>query len=156
MLIEVVVRWPESGPTSDDIVRFGRAPAKTVNEPDEVSQLRNVSLVFSMAGSQDEEEIVGHARQLLPRLARIVERAKELAADQLLVIKNSDWLEESEAAVSRAVFVSRLSPSCIEIRRDGAFEILLDDSDLFWGHTIVVSMREDGQLSYLRLEGSAW
>lgn len=70
-------------------------------------------------------------------------RLREFAAEELINLKQGEWLEEEEAPPTKFDFASRMKPQDIEVDREGEFIVYYDDGDLFFGHSIVV----DGTLA---------
>lgn len=69
---------------------------------------------------------------------RWMTEAINIAVTKLLELKNDTWLGEDEAPVSADAFGRRLKLESVTIGRKGAFELWLDDGDLFWGHAIMI------------------
>jgi hypothetical protein len=83
-------------------------------------------------------EAVARARTVVGAQSAWDRRAREVAASELLALKNETWLEEDEGACSAMDFIARLSMTTIDFDGDGAISFWLDDGDLFWGHAILV------------------
>lgn len=66
-------------------------------------------------------------------------RIEDFAVEQLLPMKNDNWLDEDEAALSAKQFKKCMTLESISIRVDGSFDFGYDDGELFWGHPIGVS-----------------
>ena len=66
-------------------------------------------------------------------------KIKEFAAVELMELKNDSWLDEDEAEITADQFVEKIKIETIDISLDNEFEFYLDDGDIFWGHTIIVS-----------------
>ena len=66
-------------------------------------------------------------------------KVNDYAAGQLLELKNDNWLDEDESAISREDFLGRMQLNSITVHPEGEFEFWHDDGDLFWGHSILVS-----------------
>lgn len=66
-------------------------------------------------------------------------RACSRAVEDLLDLKNGEWLEEGEPRLDAAGFRDRMTLKTIEVSDEGDMEFWFDDGDLFWGHMIQVS-----------------
>jgi hypothetical protein len=60
------------------------------------------------------------------------------AVRDLLELKNDSWLEQGERKVTPRQFASRLKLTSVVVSKNGAFEFVFDDGDLFMGHDVVV------------------
>jgi hypothetical protein len=67
----------------------------------------------------------------------------DFAVEELLPLKNDNWLDENEAEVTADQFRSRMMLDAVTVYPDGSFEFWHNDGDLFWGHAILI----DGNLS---------
>lgn len=66
-------------------------------------------------------------------------QARARAVQDLLALKNDNWLEEDEEELDEAAFKKRIKPEQLTVLPDGRFALEFDDGDLFWGHSITVS-----------------
>lgn len=71
-----------------------------------------------------------------------IDDVKTFAAEKLLDIKNSSWLEEDETPLTAAGFATQISLDAVTSFADGSLEIHFFDNDIFWGHSIQVSVNE--------------
>lgn len=90
-------------------------------------------------------EILPLVRAVLCRLATIDGAMREFAAAQLLELKNDNWREEDQPEVTKDDFMYRISIEAISFNEDGEYEIWYADGDLFWGHSIMVSVDRKGR-----------
>ncbi|MDR3272981.1 MAG: DUF2262 domain-containing protein [Flavobacteriaceae bacterium] len=67
------------------------------------------------------------------------EKLKRFAANKLLKLKNTSWLNENEPQITLPEFVRRIKTEHIEVYPKGRFEFWFNDGDVFGGHAIVVS-----------------
>lgn len=81
------------------------------------------------------------------------ERVTKFVANELLSLKNDQWLEEDEPAVSEADFLNTIELDGLNVFTDGSFEVLFKDGDLFWGHWINVDIDSDFNLRQADLWG---
>jgi hypothetical protein len=72
---------------------------------------------------------------------------------ELLPLKSESWLEENEAPLSDADFLSRIALEAVHVHGDGLTEFYYDDGDLFSGHTIIAAREGDGEISDVQIAG---
>jgi hypothetical protein len=65
-------------------------------------------------------------------------RVRDFAVEQLLPLKNDNWLADDEVELTAEQFKSRMTLQTIEVGSDGSFVFWHDDGDLFWGHSIQI------------------
>jgi hypothetical protein len=82
-----------------------------------------------------------------------IDAIKAHAADDHLPIKNKDWLQDGEAPLSKPDFIKRLSLNGMNLLDDEGMDLFFDDGGLFAGHSIIVSIEEDGKPGYVQLFG---
>jgi len=70
-----------------------------------------------------------------------IKKAKEYSAHKLLELKNDSWLEEDEKEVTEKEFKERIKFAGLHIFSESA-NFYFDDDDLFWGHTIEVTVNQ--------------
>ncbi len=90
-------------------------------------------------------EILPIVHTVLNRLETVDNTMRDFAAEQLLEAKNDNWREEDEPELTKDDFMSRMSIETISFDEDGEYEIWYADGDLFWGHSITVSVDRKGQ-----------
>lgn len=81
----------------------------------------------------------------LDRAASAIERLdcdalKLYAADQLLALHNDTWRDEDDDETDAEGFAARMIPRALTVGEDGSVTAWFDDGDLFWGHSIHVSL----------------
>ncbi|MFT3822614.1 MAG: DUF2262 domain-containing protein [Chitinophagaceae bacterium] len=81
------------------------------------------------------------------------DKIKAFAAEKLLDIKNDSWLEEDEIPLTSAAFANQIELDAITAFADGSLEIYFFDNDIFWGHSIQVSVDSDFVLSDADITG---
>ena len=74
-------------------------------------------------------------------LTDFIKKAKEYSAHKLLELKNDSWLEEDEKEVTEKEFKERIKFAGLHIFSESA-TFYFDDDDLFWGHTIEVTVNQ--------------
>ena len=75
-------------------------------------------------------------------LTQFIEKAKEYTAHKLLKLKNDLWLEEDEKEVTKKDFKDRMKFTSLYVFSESA-NFYFDDGDLFWGHTIEVTVNKN-------------
>lgn len=58
------------------------------------------------------------------------------SVETLETLKNEGWLDEDEAPLTEADFLSRLTLRALTVDEFGHFTFWYDDGDVFWGHAI--------------------
>jgi hypothetical protein len=95
--------------------------------------------LYIHASSDDEHVLTEPIRRVLEKVKSLEEAARSFAADELLLIHNSEWSDEGPIDAHK--FISRLTPAAIQVWPDGDAEISYGDGGLFWGHEIGVRFR---------------
>lgn len=93
------------------------------------------------------------ARRLLRAQKTWKKRIEARAVQELLPIKNDNWLGDDETEFTPAQFISAMRLEAITISEGGHFEFWYDDGKLFWGHTISVSGTLDDGPIYAEFMG---
>ena len=75
-------------------------------------------------------------------LTQFIEKAKEYTAHKLLKLKNDLWLKEDEKEVTKKDFKDRMKFTSLYVFSESA-NFYFDDGDLFWGHTIEVTINQN-------------
>jgi hypothetical protein len=91
--------------------------------------------------------------QYLKWLSENLSSIKAFAAEELIELKNNNWLEESEGPIAESDFVAAVVVEGVNIFSDGSSEVYLGDGDLFGGHSISVSVSPDYQLTAAAIVG---
>lgn len=74
---------------------------------------------------------------------------REYAAQELLQAAN-DWLADDDSEdkadeITRDMFINRMEIAEIVVNSDGSVTLFYDDGEMFWGHSIEVSIAADGE-----------
>ena len=81
---------------------------------------------------------------------------KEYAAAQLLDLAN-EWLAEKEDAdteqITQEMFIASMEISELTVSPDGSVTLYYNDGDMFWGHSIEISVDADGTVSDANIAG---
>jgi hypothetical protein len=67
------------------------------------------------------------------------QRIHDYAVQELLPLKNGEWIDEDGIRLTAEKFKARMSLESITIYIDGSFAFWFDDGDLFFGHSIQIS-----------------
>ena len=85
-------------------------------------------------------------------LTDFIKKAKEYSAHKLLELKNDSWLEEDEKEVTEKEFKERIKFAGLHIFSESA-TFYFDDDDLFWGHTIKVTVNQKLEFTNANIVG---
>jgi len=102
-----------------------------------------VKLSLSVEGPKDFDLALKVAHALWGDETLWNERIRDYAVQELLPLKNENWLHEDETELSPEQFRNRMTLEFITVCPDGSFEWWFDVGDMFLGHFIEV----DGSLS---------
>ncbi len=80
-------------------------------------------------------------------------RVRAFAADKLIDGANEYAADDDKPLVTQEEFCKRMKISSIVMDNDGSASIYFEDDDMFWGHTIVVYIDEDGEMSEADIAG---
>ncbi len=98
-------------------------------------------------------EPTASAYEFATTLIGLLDQMRTFAAQKFLSIYNDTWREEEEPILDDREFCARLTnPSFVLYDEQGAATIYFDDSDMFAGHSIDVSVR-DGQPKHASMVG---
>jgi hypothetical protein len=113
----------------------------------------SISLHLSVEQSDKIDVPLGFARELWNNQSTWNQRAQDFAVQELLSLKNEDWLDEDETELTPEQFKRRMRLEEIEVRSDGSFRFWHDDGNLFYGHSIEVSGSVSAGLTYIDICG---
>lgn len=85
-------------------------------------------------------------------LIHFIEKAKDYTVNKLLKLKNDLWLEEDEKEVTKKDFKDRMKFTSLYVFSESA-NFYFDDGDLFWGHTIEVTINQNLEFSAANIVG---
>lgn len=100
-----------------------------------------------------EERALSIANAAWADLQSLDSRAREFASAQLLALKNDNWLDEGEEAISGREFQARMSLSALHVGADGQVSLYYEDGDLFFGHSIDVHGTHEGDFTEAKISG---
>lgn len=121
--------------TWDD--RFDQWEAQVELQPDHA-----VTMTVDPAEELDDTAAVELLRDMHLWLRQCEPEARQFAAAELLELHNDTWSEEDEETTAEE-FVERMTLTSVSVYSDGSAELYYADGDLFWGHTILISVNED-------------
>lgn len=100
---------------------------------------QSINLCFDNGTKEDIANTLKSIYQIVEAATEWDTKVRAFAAKKLLDLKNDDWTEDEEDTLTKEEFMTRISISSICVKPDGEVEFWLDDGDIFWGHTILVS-----------------
>jgi hypothetical protein len=98
-----------------------------------------VSLSLSAKEPADLQEALKTAHSLWKTQEAWNQRIRDFAVQELLSLKNGDWLGEDEVEITADQFKDRMKLEAITVYPDSSFVFWHDDGNLFWGHCIQIS-----------------
>ncbi|MER2261462.1 MAG: DUF2262 domain-containing protein [Psychrobacillus sp.] len=101
--------------------------------------------------SYDKDLVFKLAENTIKKIRVMNESYKEIIAEDLLILHNEVWNEGK--IISKNEFKKRINIQGILIFGEGNAELYYDDGDLFWGHTIVVDVDENGLYQEAQIYG---
>lgn len=102
---------------------------------------------------EQRDEATRVATDVCSWVASAQTRMKDFCASKLLDLKNNSWLGEEERPLTKEAFMETIELKAITAFSDGSFELYFDDGDLFWGHTILVSVDKAYELMEAEIAG---
>ena len=123
---------------------------------DDITQ-KDIKLYLYHTTPKKLEKLLNFAQA---QMCQHVYRAMLLAMEEeMITLKNEVWLgedeetKEEEPLVSTEEFRRRISVDAITFYDDGSCEIYCNDDDLFFGHTIQISVDKKGRYESVALAG---
>ncbi len=110
---------------------------------------RKIELSFSNTTAEQMTSNLRRTEVLLTQLQEI----EEAMIEEMLSLKNENWLDEGEAELTKSAFQKEVSIYGINIYEEGDTEIYYKANDLFWGHEIQVSLDDDNKYESSTLVG---
>lgn len=99
---------------------------------------KRIELTFKTRNDGTIDIALGIAEQLWINEALWKRKIDDFAVQELLTLKNEDWLDDKEAALTPKQFKARMTLQSISFDEDGEFEFWHEDGDLFFGHSIQI------------------
>ncbi len=114
-------------------------------------ELFGFDISVSLETDEDNGDTADGALQTFLKTAEDFEefdkKVKEVAAKYLLDLAN-DWLQDNDEAetdeITKEMFIDSIEISEMIISSDGSITLYYDDGDMFWRHTIEISVEPDG------------
>lgn len=89
---------------------------------------------------------ISNTEKLIP----LIETLKNKMVDEMIVLKNNDWLQEDEEHISILKFKKEMKLYSIVIYDGGSIELYFQDNDMFYGHDIITYL--DANHNYISSE----
>jgi len=77
---------------------------------------------------------------------------RRVVAEDYLELYNGTWRQDDDEELDQDGFIARITPTGVDVDEDRV-EIYFDDGDLFGGHTIIVSLDAELQVTDVKLAG---
>ena len=100
---------------------------------------QTISLSVSLDESGSYEDALNTAKALFADMSTWSEKVCNYAVQELLPLKNDNWLDDDEDPVTPEAFIECMQLESITCDPGGEFSFWHDDGDLFWGHSIQIS-----------------
>lgn len=97
-----------------------------------------VSLRIEGSSVPDAQNALRTARSLWAEQTVWDQRIKTFSTEQMLELKNNNWLEDDEQEITPEEFASRIEVTSIFVNADGSFKISCSDDGMFHDHWITV------------------
>lgn len=110
----------------------------------------DVEVIVSINGGEPFD-IIERARAAFTVIQHRAAEHPPFAAKELLDAYNENWNDEQP--ITAETFVNRISLFSFAFDPDGTVELRYDDDDMFLGHTIVVNLDADLNVSSSGIEG---
>ncbi|MGI4789656.1 MAG: DUF2262 domain-containing protein [Janthinobacterium lividum] len=110
--------------------------------------------MVSVSVSADDtpvDSVLNRAGQMFQHVQSEEFNLRQAAADTLLILHNENWSDG--LPIDRDIFAARMAISDFAFYDNGSTEISYDDGNLFWGHTIIISLNEDGTFQDASISG---
>lgn len=112
-----------------------------------------INLYFNTDQLEEMEELEKTALSLFNKEEDWDQRIKQKITEELLSIKNENWLEENENPLTPEEFQDKIRVEAINIHPESDFQFWYDDGDTFWGHSISIDGKLDGTLEEVGIHG---
>jgi len=78
---------------------------------------------------------------------------KSKICEELLKLKNENWLEEGENPLTADEFISKIYLESIAFNDTDVFQMYFNDGDIFWGHAITIETDFNKIVEHIGIEG---
>ncbi len=99
----------------------------------------------------DLETVLRQARQTFRLLQQLEPFPRLEAAKALLELHNEEWSDGEP--INDEAFAGRMTMKELTIDGDGSATLFYDDGDLFWGHSILVEVDNEGAFQDASIAG---
>lgn len=139
----------EAMPKTVTIKNFGKF---TYKEKDKAYKLvkENIEYYFSAENKEELKKVKDIFSNI--EIIDFIEKAKDYTTKKLLKLKNDLWLEEDEKEVAKKEFKARMKFTSLYVFCESA-NFYFDDGDLFWGHTIEVTVNQNLEFTDANIVG---
>jgi hypothetical protein len=93
---------------------------------------------LNLSDSADVQDALNTAHALWQKQEEWNRRVRTFAVEELLPLKNENWLGDDEAELTPDEFEVRMRLESITVNADGSFDFWHNDGDLFCGHWIQI------------------
>ncbi len=76
-------------------------------------------------------------------LEKNIEQIKEFGAQELVDLKNEDWLEDNQEEITEIEFIKKLNLQNIVIHKKGNLDMIFDADDIFYDHCVTIYTDEN-------------
>ena len=139
----------EDMPKTVTIKNFGKFTYKKDNKAYKLVK-ENIEYYFSAENKEELKKVKDIFSNI--EIIDLVEKAKEYIVKKLLKLKNDLWLEEYEKEVTKKEFKDRMKFTSLYVFSESA-NFYFDDGDLFWGHTIEVTINQNLEFTDANIVG---
>ncbi|AFO57623.1 MULTISPECIES: DUF2262 domain-containing protein [unclassified Natrinema] len=98
-----------------------------------------IELTLSPSESCESLSGLSVAKELWDDQSTWNERIQQYALEELLELRNAEWVRSDGDTVTAEEFTDRMSLKTVTIDHDGGFTFWHQDDDMFFGHRIMVS-----------------
>jgi hypothetical protein len=98
-----------------------------------------IKLNLAAAETTDVEKALMVAKELWESANNWNTRVQDYAVQQLLELKNDNWVGDDDHEVTVDEFKERMTLEAITVNPDGSFDFWHNDGDMFYGHAIEIS-----------------
>ena len=139
----------EAMPKTVTIKNFGKF---TYKEKDKAYKLvkENIEYYFSAENKEELKKVKDIFSNI--EIIDFIGKAKDYTTKKLLKLKNDLWLEEDEKEVTKKEFKARMRFTSLYVFSESV-NFYFDDGDLFWGHTIEVTVNQNLEFTDANIVG---
>nr|WP_321453072.1 DUF2262 domain-containing protein [uncultured Carboxylicivirga sp.] len=109
--------------------------------------------IFLAGELENIEKIETNAISIIKDQAEWDSFIKGKICEELLVLKNENWLEEDEKPFTAEEFTSTIFLESITVNDSDVFQMCFNDGDIFWGHAITVETDLNKNIEHIGIAG---